>query len=67
MALLNRISISIKNELDIKTLIEKSLKELSIVFGANKSYYVEFNQKDAFTIKYTYPEVFATQINEKVV
>ncbi len=67
MALLNRISISIKNELDIKTLIGKSLKELSIVFGANKSYYVEFNQKDDFTIKYTYPEVFAPQINEKVI
>lgn len=66
MALLNRISISIKNELDIKTLIEKSLKELSIVFGANKSYFAEFNKND-FTIKYTYPEVFAPQINEKVI
>ena len=65
MALLNRISISIKNELDIKTLIEKSLRELSIVFGANKSYFAEFN-KDNFKIKYTYPEVFAPQINEIV-
>lgn len=67
MALLNRISISIKNELDIKTLIEKSLKELSIVFGANKSYYVEFDRKESFKIKYTYPEVYAPQINETVV
>jgi len=66
MALLNRISVSIKNELDIKTLIEKSLKELSIVFGANKSYFAEFNQKDGFIIKYTYPEVYAPQINEIV-
>jgi len=65
MALLNRISLSIKNELDIKTLIETSLKELSIVFGANKSYFAEFN-KNNFIIKYTYPEVYAPQINEIV-
>ncbi len=65
MALLNRISISIKNELDIKQLIEKSLKELSIVFGANKGYFAEYN-KDNFIIKYTYPNVFAPQIGEKV-
>ncbi len=65
MALLNRISISIKNELDIKQLIEKSLKELSIVFGANKGYFAEYN-KDNFIIKYTYPNVYAPQIGEKV-
>jgi len=66
MALLNRISISIKNELDIKTLIEKSLKELSIVFGASKSYFAEL-KKDDFEIKYTYPEVFAPQVGEKII
>lgn len=66
MALLNRISLSIKNELDIKTLIEKSLKELSIVFGASKGYFAEFD-KDSFAIKYTYPEVYAPQIGEKVI
>ena len=66
MALLNRISISIKNELDIKTLIEKSLKELSIVFGASKSYFAQLN-KDDFEIKYTYPEVYAPQIGEKII
>ncbi|MBQ7286602.1 MAG: GAF domain-containing sensor histidine kinase [Candidatus Gastranaerophilales bacterium] len=66
MALLNRISISIKNELDIKTLIEKSLKELSIVFGASKSYFAELKKND-FAIKYTYPEVYAPQIGEEVV
>ena len=66
MALLNRISISIKNELDIKTLIEKSLKELSIVFGASKSYFAEL-KKDDFIIKYTYPEVYAPQIGEKII
>ncbi len=66
MALLNRISLSIKNELDIKTLIEKSLKELSIVFGANKSYFAQFDKED-FKIKYTYPNVFAPQIGEKLI
>lgn len=65
MALLNRISISIKNELDIKLLIEKSLKELSIVFGANKSYFAKTNGDD-FKIRYTYPEVYAPQIGEVV-
>ena len=67
MSLLNRISISIKNELDIKTLIKKSLKELSIIFGANKSYFAEFNQKDGFIIKYTYPEIFAPQKGEQII
>lgn len=66
MALLNRISISIKNELDIKTLIEKSLKELSIIFGASKSYFAELKKND-FIIKYTYPEVYAPQIGEKII
>lgn len=66
MALLNRISISIKNELDIKTLLLKSLKELSVVFGANKSYFAQFD-KGEFKIKYTYPEVFAPQIGEKLI
>ncbi len=66
MALLNRISVSIKNELDIKTLIEKSLRELSIVFGASKSYFAEYDKND-FIIKYTYPEVYAPQIGEKVI
>ncbi len=65
MALLNRISISIKNELDIKLLIEKSLKELSIVFGANKSYFAIYDKND-FVIRYTYPQVFAPQIGERV-
>ncbi len=65
MALLNRISVSLKNELDIKTLIVKSLKELSIIVGANKSYFAKFN-KESFTIEYTYPEVYAPQINEEV-
>ncbi len=66
MALLNRISISIKNELDIKTLIEKSLKELSIVFGASKSYFAQYVKND-FVIKYVYPEVYTPQIGEKVI
>lgn len=65
MALLNRISQSIKNELDIKTLIETALKELSVVFGASKGYFAEFN-KGNFKIKYVYPEVYAPQIGESV-
>ena len=65
MALLNRISLSLKNELDIKTLTQKALKELGIVVGANKSYFAKF-QKESFIIEYTYPEVFAPQINEEI-
>ena len=66
MALLNRISLSLKNELDIKTLIEKFLEEISTVFGASKSYFAEFNKGD-LTIKYTYPSVYSPQIGEKLV
>ncbi len=65
MALLNRISLSIKNELDIKTLIEKFLEEISTVFGASKSYFAEFNKGD-LTIKYTYPSVYNLQIGEQI-
>ena len=35
------------------------------VFGANKSYFAEYNKGD-FVIKYTYPEVYAPQIGEIV-
>ncbi|MBR1618057.1 hypothetical protein IJ670_07895, partial [bacterium] len=68
MALLNRITQSIKNELDIKTIIETSLKELSIIFGASKGYFAECdkNFQNDFTIRYTYPEIYAPQIGEKV-
>ena len=65
MALLNRISLSIKNELDIKTLIEKFLEEISTVFGASKSYFAEFNKGD-LVIKYTYPSVYSPQIGEEI-
>ena len=65
MALLNRISIDLRTELDIKTLIEKSLKELSSVFGASKSYFAEFN-KGKFKIKYVCPDVYAPQIGEEL-
>ena len=65
MALLNRITLSIKNELDIKTLIEKFLEETSTVFGASKSYFAEFNKGD-LTIKYTYPSIYNLQIGEQI-
>jgi len=65
MALLNRISLSLKNELDIKTLIEKFLEEISNVFGASKSYFADFH-KGSLTIKYTYPSKYAMQVGEKI-
>ena len=43
----------------------KSLKELSSVFGASKSYFAEFN-KGKFKIKYVCPDVYAPQIGEEL-
>ena len=55
MALLNRISTSIHQAIDIKGLIERALLELGIIFGANNLLYSEFS-KEKFKIKYTYPK-----------
>ena len=63
MALLNRISTSIRETLDVKSLIKTALKELSIIFGAHKAYYAN-EIKEKFVIDYVYPSSFANQTGE---
>lgn len=55
MALLNRISTSLSKTIDVKTLISTALKELSIILGANKLYFLERLNQNEFKPVYTYP------------
>lgn len=55
MALLNRISNSISRTIDVNNLINTALKELSIIFGANKVYFAS-RKDEEFEIEYAYPE-----------
>ncbi len=63
MALLNRISTSIRETLDTKSLIRTALKELSMIFGAHKVYYAT-ESKERFILEYIYPTSFSSQIGE---
>lgn len=63
MALLNRISTSIRETLDVKSLIKTALKELSIIFGAHKAYYAN-ETKEKFRVEYVYPSSFLNQTGE---
>ncbi len=56
MAILNRISTTLRNSsIDIKTLFENALRELAIVFGANKVYFTKCaNEK--YSLQYAYPK-----------
>ncbi len=55
MALLNRILTSLSKTLDITTLINNALKELSLIFGANKLYYAKKINENEFEIEFNYP------------
>ena len=63
MALLNRISTSIRETLDTKSLIRTALKELSMIFGAHKVYYAA-ETKEKFILEYVYPSSFSSQTGE---
>ena len=66
MALLNRISTSIRETLDAKSLIKTALKELSLIFGAHKVYYA-IDAKEKFITDCVYPSSFSSQIGEELV
>lgn len=56
MAILNRISTTLRNSsIDIKTLLENALRELAIVFGANKAYYAKC-ENEKYNLQYAYPK-----------
>ncbi len=54
MALLNRITTSIRETIDIKSLITTSLSELSIIFGAHRLYFLK-NIEGKFEIEDVFP------------
>lgn len=56
MALLNRISNSLSETLDIETLVNTALRELSIIFEANKLYFAKKINKNDFEIEFNYPD-----------
>lgn len=60
MALLNRISASIRDSTDISTLTMSALKELSIIFGAYKAYYAS-KAVNGFEIEEIYPERYKNE------
>ena len=66
MALLNRISTSIRETLDAKSLIKTALKELSLIFGAHKVYYA-LEAKEKFITDCVYPSSFSSQTGEELV
>ena len=56
IALINKVSNTIRESMDISTILQSALKELSIMFGAYRSYYAAFRDKK-FTITEVYGEV----------
>ena len=56
IALINKVSNTIRESMDISTVLQSALKELSIMFGAYRSYYAAFRDKK-FTITEVYGEV----------
>lgn len=46
MALINKISNIMRESIDLASIIQPTLKELSIIFGAFRAYYAEYNLKN---------------------
>jgi len=55
MALLNRISTSLSKTLDLNTMIDTALKDLSIILGENKLYFARRIKENEFEIQSVYP------------
>ncbi|MCD8025101.1 MAG: ATP-binding protein [Candidatus Gastranaerophilales bacterium] len=64
MALLNRISTTLSQTLDIDKMVNTALKELSLIFGANKLYFAKRTGENEFLIEYKYPE--KSEINDNI-
>ena len=55
IALINKISNNIRESIDISQILQSALKELSIMFGAYKAYYVKY-EKNMFWVQEVYGE-----------
>ncbi len=56
MGLLNRVLTGLSKTLDFDTMVKTALKELSIIFGANKLYFAKRTAMDNFEVEFSYPE-----------
>ena len=63
IALINKVSNNIRESIDISQILQSALKELSIMFGAYKSYYAKF-EKNKFFIQEVYGEKKSKMPNE---
>ncbi|MDR1168655.1 MAG: GAF domain-containing sensor histidine kinase [Heliobacteriaceae bacterium] len=54
IALVNNVSNIIRESVDISQILRSALKELSIMFGAYKGYYAEYEKENSFLIKEIY-------------
>ncbi len=62
IALINKVSNTIRESMDISTILQSTLKELSIMFGAYRAYYAAFND-NKFHITEVYGESEALPAN----
>ncbi len=56
IALINNVSNIIRESIDISQILQSTLRELAVMFGAYRAYYAEFNEINGFNIKETYGE-----------
>ena len=54
IALINKVSNTIRESMDLSVILVSALKELSVMFGAFKTYYASYNEKKFF-IEEVYP------------
>ena len=66
MALINKISNIMRESIDLSSIIVPTLKELSIIFGAFRTYYAEYNiHNNIFKITQTLDEVILLEVKAK--
>ena len=63
IALINKVSNTIRESIDISNILQSTLKELSIMFGAYRSYYAAF-KGNKFSILETYGEKITNKSND---
>ncbi len=65
MSLINKISNQIRNSMDIKKIIDTALKELVLLVGGFKGYYILTKNSD-YVVKQVYPSEYKKSINKIV-
>lgn len=65
MSFLNKISMIMRESIDIATIINSTMAEIQSILGASKIYFA-VEQKKSFNIKYITPEKYSDSLNSKV-